>query len=155
MKKNLFLFMVICSVFIGCTKKSTPEKTLRDYVEYRFSSGQDRDDLLEMTTGALYDRLAEMEEKDLESFLEVDKLKKKRLKVLLKNCQPQECSLTYILSYSQGEGQPKDFGIEVKKIAQLIKIENSWKISDVSNVKTYIEAQKNLDVSAEGDSESP
>lgn len=153
MKKLPFYLFLLFGLAIGCTKKSTPEKTLKDYIDYRFSSGQDKEDLLEMTTGPLQEKISEMEEDDLKKFLEVDKLQKKKLKILLKNCQETECSLTYILSYSQGESRPKDFGIEVKKIAQLLKIENSWKLSDVSNVKTYIEAQKNLDVSAEGATE--
>lgn len=153
MKKLPVYLLLVLGLAFGCTKKSTPEKTLKDYIDYRFSSGQDKDDLLDMTTGALQEKISDMGEEELKKFLEIDKLKKKRLKILLKNCQETECSLTYMLSYSQGDSKPKDFGIEVKKIAQLMKIENSWKISDVSNVKTYIEAKKNLDISSEGPAE--
>ena len=153
MKYLLFVLLFVLS--FSCTKKSTPEKTLQDYVDYRFQSSQERDDLLEMTTGSLYERISDMEEEELKKFLTGGMLKKRRLKILLKNCQDTQCFLTYILTYSQGAGNPKDFGVEVKKIAQINKVGESWKISDVSNVKTYIEAKKDLEVSAEGEAQAP
>lgn len=153
--KNLLLVFLLSTFFAACTKKSTPEKTLQNYVDYRFTKSQEKEDLLEMTTGSLYDRISEMEEEELKNFLSGEALKKRRLKILLKNCQDTKCFLTYILTYTQGAGNPKDFGVEVKKIAQLDKIGESWKISDVSNVKTYIEAKKDLEVSAEGETQAP
>lgn len=152
--KNLFVIFALLA-FYSCTKKSTPEKTLQNYVDYRFTSSQEKDDLLDMTTGKLYERISDMDEEELKSFLTGKSLNKRKLKVLLKNCQEAQCFLTYILTYTQGAGNPKDFGIEVKKIAQLDKVGESWLLSDVSNVKTYIEAKKDLEVSAEGESEAP
>lgn len=148
--------VIFLSLFIfSCTKKSSPERTLQDYVEYRFTSSQEKEDLLDMTTGTLYERINDMEEDELKKFLTGDSLQKRRLKILLKNCQDTKCFLTYILTYTQGKGNPKDFGVEVKKIAQIDKVGESWKISDVSNVKTYIEAKKDLEISAEGESVAP
>ncbi|MCF8058028.1 MAG: hypothetical protein K9K67_01930 [Bacteriovoracaceae bacterium] len=153
MKLNVYLIFLL--LIISCTKKSTPEKALKEFIEYRFSQGQDKEDLLEMTTGSLNSRIEDMEGEDLTAFLKAEALQKRRLKVLLKNCEDTKCFLTYILTYSQGSGNPKDFGIEVKKIAQLEKVGETWKLSDVSNVKTYIEAHKDLEVSAEGESTEP
>jgi hypothetical protein len=152
--KNL-LFVLIFLLPFSCTKKSTPEKTLQEYVDYRFKSSQERDDLLEMTTGSLKERISDMEEEELKKFLTSGTLEKRKLKILLKNCEDTKCFLTYILTYNQGAGNPKDFGIEVKKIAQLDKVGESWKLSDVSSVKTYIEAKKDLEVSAEGETVAP
>ena len=152
--KNIIL-VFLCFLAFACTKKSTPERTLQDYVDYRFNKSQEKDDLLEMTTGTLYERISIMEDEQLKNFLKGERLQKKRLKILLKNCQDTQCFLTYILTYSQGTENPKEFGVEVKKIAQLDKVGESWKISDVSNVKTYIEAKKDLEVSAEGETQAP
>ena len=154
MKLNLLLIVTIV-LFGSCTKKSTPEKALKEFIQYRFSGGQDKDDLLEMTTGGLNSRIDGMEGEELTSFLNSEALQKRRLKILLKNCEDTKCFLTYILSYSQGTGTPKDFGIEVKKIAQVEKVGEIWKLADVSNIKTFIEAKKELEISAEGDSKAP
>jgi len=153
MNKIFAIFLVIA--FASCTKKSTPEKVLNDFVNYRFNTSQSKDELLEMTTGELYERINSMEGKDLEEFLNVKDLKKRKLKVLLKNCEENECFLTYVLRYGQGAANPKDFGIEVKKIAKVEREGQTWKVAEVSNVKTYIEAKKELGVSSEGESTAP
>lgn len=155
MKKGILSLLLTIVIFNGCTKKSTPEKVLNDFINYRFQTSQSKDSLLDMTTEPLKERIGSLEGKELEEFLNVKDLKKKKLKILVKNCEGQTCFLTYVLGYGQGESNPKDFGVEVKKIAKIEQIGQEWKVAEVSNVKTYIEARKELDVSAEGESEAP
>jgi len=152
-QKTIILLFLL---FLGaCTKKSTPENALADFINYRFTGGQEKGDLLEMTEGPLKEKIESLEEKALASFLNAKELKKRKLKVLIKSCEEERCYLTYVLNYSQGTESPKEFGVEVKKIAQLERFDKTWKITDVSNVKTYIEGRKDLKVSAEGESEAP
>jgi len=99
-----------------------------------------------MTTGPIHEKISEMSEEDLEKFLDVKDLKKRKLKVLIKNCEEEICYLTYVLKYVQGADIPKDFTVEVKKIAQINKVDKKWLLADVSNVKTFIEAKKELKI---------
>lgn len=143
------LSLALLILFAGCTKESTPETALEDFIQYRFQSGQSKEDILEMTTGPLHEKLNEMSDEDLEKFIDVKDLKKRKLKVLIKNCEEDTCYLTYVLRYVQGKETPRDFSVEVKKIAQINKVEDKWLLADVSNVKTYIEAKKELKIEEE------
>lgn len=151
MKKLTFIFLAL--LIASCSKESTPELALREFVDYRFEPGQSREKLLDLSTGELHERIESMTDKELEELVNVKDLKKRNLKVLIKNCDEQICYLTYVLRYVKGEEAPKDFSIEVKKIAQVNKVEEKWLLSDVSNVKTYIESKKELSISEEGETE--
>ncbi|MBC99627.1 MAG: hypothetical protein CME63_17920 [Halobacteriovoraceae bacterium] len=146
--------MKILSVFLllfmfSCNKESTPESALEDFINYRFESGQSKEDILEMTTGPLYEKLNSLTEEELQKFTDVKDLSKRRLKVLIKNCEEDTCYLTYVLRYVKGNETPRDYSVEVKKIAQVNKVEEKWLLSDVSNVKTYIESKKELKIEEE------
>jgi hypothetical protein len=134
---------------ISCNKESTPESALEDFINYRFESGQSKEDILEMTTGPLYEKLNSLTEEELQKFTDVKDLSKRRLKVLIKNCEEDTCYLTYVLRYVKGNETPRDYSVEVKKIAQVNKVEEKWLLSDVSNVKTYIESKKELKIEEE------
>jgi hypothetical protein len=152
--QKFFCILILIS-FYSCTKKSSPEGALRSFIQYRFDKSQSRDELIDMTTGALQEKISTMGEEDLEKFLDVKDLKRRKLTVLIKNCEVESCFLTYVLRYSQGKENPMEFGVEVKKIAKVEKIEKSWKLAEISNVKTYIDSKKSLDVSAQGESKAP
>ncbi len=139
----------ILMLLMGCNKESTPESALEEFINYRFESNQNKDEILEMTTGALNEKLSSMSEEELEKFVDVKDLSKRKLKVLIKNCEADTCYLTYVLGYVQGSATPKDFNVEVKKIAQVNKVEDKWLLADVSNVKTYIESKKELKIEEE------
>ena len=116
--------MKILSVFlllfmISCNKESTPESALEDFINYRFESGQSKEDILEMTTGPLYEKLNSLTEEELQKLTDVKDLSKRRLKVLIKNCEEDTCYLTYVLRYVKGNETPRDYSVEVKKIAQV------------------------------------
>lgn len=150
-----YFFMVMALFVFSCTKKSTPEGVLQDFVSYRFKDNQSMENLFEMTASPLQDRLKDLKEDELKNFLDSTNLKKKKLKVLLKNCEGEKCFITYVIGYDQGKTTDNDFGVEVKKIAQVIKSGEEWKIADVNNVKTYIEDKKGLEISDQGPTEKP
>ena len=66
-----------------------------------------------------------LEGKELKKFLDSSDLKKKRLKILLKNCGDDQCFITYVVAYGQAKKGSDRYAIEVKKIAQLIRNEQS------------------------------
>ena len=54
-----------------------------------------------------------------------------------KNCQENECFITYIVKYSKFENGKNILNAETKKIAQITKESENWRIVDVNNIKTY------------------
>ena len=139
--------LIVC-IFIlqGCfsPKALSPEDALRDYISYRFSSGQTREKHLELTTGELKAKVESLTEEQFKSYSNTSIYNLKNIKVVLKSCTANACSITYILSYNK-PGNGTDL-TEVKKIAELEQIEGSWKVKEVSTVKTYFESDKPIDV---------
>ena len=45
------------------------------------------------------------------------------------------------LAFSKGESL-----IEVRKIFELVKINEDWRIKGIENIKTYIESKKSIDI---------
>ncbi len=61
------------------------------------------------------------------------------------------CTLTYIIKYKlvekdDTEAKERNYNSEVKKVATLVRSEDIWKISDVSNVKTFIDGKDAIEV---------
>lgn len=150
-----YLPIIFLLLATACTKKTTPEGVLQDFVSYRFKDGQNMEKLYELTASPLQDRLRDLKDEDLKNFLDSTNLKKRKLKVLLKNCEGEKCFITYVVGYKQSKAEQTNFGVEVKKIAQIVRTGESWKIADVNNVKTYIEDKKGLEVSDKGPVEKP
>lgn len=87
-----------------------------------------------------------MNDKEFDHFTKNIKYKKKKFKVILKKCNDSRCFITYILTYAQPLPNNPDFEIEVKKIAELKNQEGLWRITNVNNVKSYIEGLKPLEI---------
>lgn len=141
MMRLLILSLVLV---VGCTKKTSPEVALRKFVNYRFSGSQDKEWLLNRLTGIMYKKIDEMEDSEIETFINVEKLKKQSLKIVSKKCEQSSCYLTYIVAYSQKGEASEAFEVEVKKIAELTLFEDGWKIADIRDVKTFIDSSTPL-----------
>lgn len=144
--KIALIFLLLTSLFTSsCKSEKDPEKVLRSFISYRFESNQSKDKLLNMTTGYLKDSINSMDEEQFKSFVKRSSSAiKKKLSIRLKNCNPKKCYITYVLSYKTKTSQESI--IDVKKIAELDNVEGSWKISDVSNIKSFIDMKNSLDV---------
>ena len=140
--KNIILLLSLIMVF-SCNKESSPESSLENLVSMRFD-GSSRSEILEIVTGKLHDQISNMSEENIKLFLENEGLRNRGLTITLKNCEGTKCYLTYILKYNDERPQGTTFKVEVKKIAQIDLIEGEWLISDISNVKTYIDSKKEI-----------
>ncbi len=142
------LFIIVCSLFslLSCSKKVGPQDFLRDFIDYRFSSKLTYEGLLEMTDGALKERIMNLSEEDKVAYLKTDHLKFKKVRMDLITCieDKNECNITYTISYDQLKNGTVDVSAEVKKIAQLKKVEEKWKIVEVDEVKTYFESKNSI-----------
>ncbi len=138
-----FLLLIIVILISSCSRQTTPEGVLKDFVNYRFESNQDKEDITNVLHGIMKEKIEQMDQEELEVFLDVKSLSQRKFKVISKNCVNEEkCFLTYLIKYSQvAEDSDAKFNVEVKKIAELIVDSNSWKISDIRDIKTYIDSK--------------
>lgn len=141
--KKLSLFIILSLALVACNKESTPESSLESLISMRFNGG-DRGDILKVVTGKLQQQIEGMSDENLSLFLETEGLKKRRLKVTLKNCEQSRCFITYILKYKDSRPTGSEFDVEVKKIAEVELVGETWLVSDISNLKTYIESKKEI-----------
>lgn len=146
MKKYVYSILCVLLISSSCTKKSSSEDVLKGYVKYRFSPAQSKDVLLEKTTGSLKDRISAMTEDEFKDFVSMEKFKMRKFVINLKRCSDDQCFITYTLSYDQYQDGQRKYENEVKKIAEIRKQEDGWKIADVSNVKTYIDSKEELKI---------
>ena len=157
MKVNFLLF-TIAALFISCSKDLGPEETLREFINYRFNTGQSKSKVLSYLEETIKEETeqflfineqeltaeeVEKKNKEIELFLNPEGYKKRDFKILHKNCNETRCFITYSLAYTQG-GSENDSLTEVKKIAEIKVFDKEWKIVDITNVKTYIEGKKTI-----------
>ena len=90
------------------------------------------------------DDVIAMNEKDFAEYINVDGLRKKRVNFLIKKCTEEVCYLTYTLSYEKFNKDTKEFSVEVRKIAEMRKEDNKWKIVDISNIKSFFDMKADI-----------
>jgi len=95
-----------------------------------------------MSAGNMKKQIEVLDEESFKEVYQAKDLKLKRVKINLKNCSETTCSITYTLSFASLKGGKEAFRSEVKKIAEMVKVDDSWKVSDVTNVKTYIDSKE-------------
>ena len=140
-------FLIILAIAIGCAKDfKNPETVLKEYVNYRFSKHQTRPKLLKYSTAFLYQSIEEMSEGDFNKFKNTGTYKKRKFKINLKKCSDNQCHITYTVVYDITKKNNLLYSVEVKKIAELHKVSNSWKIASVSNVKTFLDSKTPIDL---------
>lgn len=141
------IMLTILVILLSCTKSAnTPEGLLKMYVNDITSSKVDKDYYLKYTTGRLKESISSMSDEEIESLSKASKLSKVRVEIVKSLCQEVKCSITYIISYKSETSDSVTFSTEVKKIAQLVKEEEQWKIESVVNSKTYHESEKAIDI---------
>lgn len=140
-------YVLSCLLLVSCIGgNSTPEEALSDYIYTLTKKNVTKDFYLNRTTGKLKESILSMSDEEFNEFNKIPKIKGRKVKVISKVCDELECSLTYLLSYTSGE--EITYKNEIKKIALLQKVDGDWKIAEASNLKTYIESQSNIDISA-------
>lgn len=144
--KHYILIILTIFIFQSCQSQKGPTIVLKEFLSYRFKQDQNKEDVLKYITGSFKEKVLALSESDIKDFLNSSKLVKKKLKIEIKKCDESKCFLTYVLSYKQNGIDNEAYEIDVKKIAELHLIDDTWKIENVSNIKSYIEAQKGLDI---------
>lgn len=142
---KLSLLMVAVFSLSSCNKDLSPEDSLRSYIDYSVSSNSTREGFIERSTGSMKERLEAMEDEEFNEFAkEMEHVQKKRVRFNHTSCQDNKCFITYTLSYDGQADGVSVYGIEVRKIAELIQEEEEWKLANISNVKSYYEASSEI-----------
>jgi hypothetical protein len=131
---------------VGCSKSAqSPEELLTNILEERQKGPLSREFVMDHTTGELRDNFKEIPAEQFPLIVFGGKHSNGKLKVLRKNCNGDKCILTYLVSFDT-KLTGAEFSSSVKKIAQIIKEDGEWLLSDVTNVKTYHEAKNAIDI---------
>jgi predicted component of viral defense system (DUF524 family) len=117
----------------------SPEGTLKEFIEMRIGNVVTRSAVLEKVTGKMKLSLENVTDDDFKKFSDLRNVERDSFKVLSKSCQEDTCFLTYSVSYKTKQNDKDAFSSEVKKIAELSRVEGKWFIADVTNIKTYHE----------------
>lgn len=144
--KVLSLILMILIVASCTNRNENPEQVLRDFIDTRFKTNQDMDDLLALATGSFKESLERMQEEDIEIFTKHG-MKKRGLDITHSQCTDNTCSITYVLSVDEYSGDTLLNKSELKKIAKLELINGGWKIADITNVKTFHDLKDPIKVS--------
>jgi hypothetical protein len=154
MFKKIILFLLI---IVGCISKNnkdefSPQKILSKYVEKSFNlkSIDERRELEQYLTDEALEIVRSMDS----SAFEKNFLQKNREFISLKITSEQKnsetkYSIAYEITYYEKNANPLDNKISKnkvtnKKYAIFIKKDNKWYISDVKNLKTFIEHEDEL-----------
>ena len=139
--------MTLLFALVGCDKgPKSPEGMLKMYVNDLTSNEVSREYFEKYTTGPLLEKVQALSDEEFKEFIKIGKLKNAKIDISNKACTGITCNLTYIVKYDIVEAGKQQFKTEVKKIAVLEKAEELWKISEVTNVKTYIEGSSPIEV---------
>ena len=139
------LLLISTLAMFACTKKLGPDESLRDFVGKSIRGEFSRDSLLESTTGNLNAELANLDEEEMNKYLRMEGASHESFRINLKNCEGNTCFLTYTLKYEQSKDGQKTFDVELKKMAELRKVEEKWLLADVTDIKTYYEAEQPIE----------
>ncbi len=142
---RLTILLTAAMALVSCTKKLGPEESLREFVRLSINGKMDKDTLLEATTGDLKTDLAALDEEQMSKYLRVEGASRDSFRINLSNCQPKVCFLTYTLKYEQSSNGVKTFEVELKKMAELRLEEESWLLADITDIKTYYQAEQPIE----------
>lgn len=138
--RKVVLFLIL-SFFISCNQQKDPKALVRDFVKASFDHSGQHDDLKKYLTADFFNSISQNEEynkqkinAELVSYSEVQS-----------SCQDTKCSVMYVVVFNQKDSD-KISRVEVKKQAQVVKIEENWLISDVQNLKTFIEVKEPISI---------
>ncbi|OIQ18279.1 MAG: hypothetical protein BM556_08440 [Bacteriovorax sp. MedPE-SWde] len=143
--RNLLIVIITFVSFVSCTKNKGPESVLKSYIENRFSQKIEKSDFTDFFGGELLEEMNTLDNEAIGKLNQVKGQKKKSFKINFRRCDNEKCFLTYTLVFdttakaevnSSGTNEA-DVRVKVKKIAELRKVEEKWKIFGISDIKTH------------------
>jgi hypothetical protein len=145
MKRSMLVFIFLLG---ACTRYGqSPEGIIQNYINEISKEVRDFNKISKMLTGDSLSRFEAMSDEEKTEALNLDGLKGFRLKIAKKNCPSEsECFVTYTLSYTSESPEIGEYKTEVRKVAKVKLINENWKIDSVTNIKTFHQSLKALDI---------
>jgi len=140
--KKIIITLVLLTACMGNQNIKNPEGVLQKFVESRFK-GTKVGDLKNLVSDKYFESIQEMRDTKYDT---LDHIKKKKFKLISKNCSEVNCKITYYVSYGEYDGKKKQSDTETKKIATLIPNGETWLIDQVDHIKTYHDMGNHLEV---------
>lgn len=138
MNKTFFLFFVF--IFSSCQENLVPKDVLNRYIELRLNGSTNKEEYYEVVDGDLKQFIDSLDDEEFKAFLaSTEGVKKRNLNVLHSTCRENQCHFTYVISLVHNEGDKALYHADVKKVALIEKLQDSWKLTDiVSEPKTFL-----------------
>ena len=143
MIKNMISLLCLVLLSACFNSDNSAVGVLREFVK-KSSSGLEQRDYQNYATGDLLGLIEDMSEQEFEQYKEQSKVQSVKVEVLNENCSDSKCSITYISKYKTKTSDGSDYNSEVRKIAELSRENEKWKVSSVKNIKTYLETNEGL-----------
>jgi hypothetical protein len=149
MLRKSWVAVVGMVVIAGCTGKvgkDTAQATLSEYIARSFAlkSFEDRKKLEELTTGEVKTALDKMTEQEFKHTFQDEKRDFISMKIRdERKLAEDRFSITYELTYNNKTQTSQD-QVTNKKHALMVNEGGKWLISEVRNLKTFIEHQNEL-----------
>lgn len=138
----MYKVLIFCLLLIGCQSNNTPEGVLKSFIEKRLNEKITADDLEDYLTGELLEEYTQALGEDPNKLNESNSFEQNRFNIIYKNCSGDECSITYTLSYdadAEAADTKREVSVSVRKIALVVKVDEKWRISNISDVKSFYE----------------
>ena len=135
-------------MMFSCTKKTTPEGVLREFVSKRFSQEFDAGDFRDYLAGEILNEVLAEDGKYLEKINASKDFKMGKFKINAKRCIEEKCFLTYSLGYAapydskDEQSTSGKVSVNVRKIAEMKKYDGMWKIFSITDVKTNFDYEE-------------
>lgn len=150
----MYLFVLV--IALSCTKGAdSPEGLIETFVKDVATKSIDREYYQKYTTGKFLAVVEDQSDEELEKNTRMAGVKKVNVKILSKNCNGDKCVLSYLVKYVTETKEESNFKSEVKKIAEVVKVDDYWKLANLKNLKTYHESTEAIGVSSDGPSMKP
>ncbi len=142
MMNRLLLTVFLLGLAACSPSPKTPEGLLRMYVHDVTTKKVGKDYYLKYTAGDLLSDVEAIDEDELEKRSYLDNVSNTKVDIINENCREKKCVLTYVVKYETKDGKKSTFAAETKKLAEFVKEDEEWKISSVTNLKTFFEAKE-------------
>jgi 5'-deoxynucleotidase YfbR-like HD superfamily hydrolase len=138
---KIFIFLAVFPLlFLSCRQNKGPEDSLRDYIRYAVSGNVTQQGFLERSAGELLVQLEMMDPDEFNDYAkEMAHVDSNRVRINSSNCQEDRCSITYTVSYKSKADGKDIYTVEVRKNAELLRVDSSWKLASINNIKSHYE----------------
>lgn len=134
------MLLSLCACF---ESDQSPSGHLRKFVK-KSTSNLAQDDYSDYAAKDLLESISSMDEEEFKNFQEQSNVDGVKVDILSESCQDVSCTITYVTKYQTKTSDGSTYGSEVRKLAELVKGEDGWRVTSVKNTKTYLEAKEGL-----------